>query len=324
MRILYIGGTGQISFECVHASVRLGHDVTVFNRGNSNDGLPPETRFITGDLFDDAAYRQLAEEKFDVVCQFRLFEPEHLRRDLDTFTGNCGRYVFISTASAYHKPLPTWRITEDLPLINPFWEYSRKKAEMERMLADQGALPFVIVRPSHTYRAMLPATAVEREIGVSRMLRGKPVVQHGDGSSLWTLTHARDFAEPFVRLVTDDRAPGEAFHITSDEAYPWDRITEAVGKALGVEPEIVHVASDTMIRYKPEWEGPLLGDKAGSATFDNAKVKAIVGDFDCPTDLDTGMRLAADLVKPLPEDGFDAELDALMDRIVADQRGLGE
>lgn len=324
MKILYIGGTGQISFACVHASVRLGHDVHVFNRGNHNDGLPAETTFHVGDMTDDDAYARLADERFDVVCQFRLFEPDHLAREFDTFAGKCGRYVFISSASAYTKPLAHWRVSEDHGIDNPHWLYSRKKAEIERRLAAQDDLPFVIVRPSHTYRTMLPATAVAREIAVSRMLRGKPVVQHGDGTSLWTLTHARDFAEPFARLIVDDRALGEAFHLTQDDAYPWDEITRAVGRAVAVnDPEIVHVPSDTLIRYHPDWEGPLLGDKTGSTLFDNTKIKSIVGDFDCPTSLDEGMKLAAALTRPSAADPYDADLDALMDRIVADQRSLG-
>ena len=156
MRVLYIGGTGEISFECIHESVRLGHDVSVFNRGNHNAGLPAACRVIVGDVGDDAAYRQLAAREFDVVCQFRLFAPEAMERDLGTFAGHCGQYVYISSASAYQKPLRDLPIRESTPLGNPYWAYSRAKAAMEGQLRAQSGLPFTIVRPSHTYRTRMP------------------------------------------------------------------------------------------------------------------------------------------------------------------------
>ncbi|MEM6333133.1 MAG: NAD-dependent epimerase/dehydratase family protein [Planctomycetota bacterium] len=324
MRILYIGGTGEISFECVHASVAAGHDVYVYNRGNRNAGLPAEARLIRGDLYDDAEYGRLADERFDVVCQFRLFDVKGLERDLRFFTGHCGRYVFISSASAYRKPLPDWRVTEALDLHNPFWEYSRKKADMERVLAEQDDLPFVIVRPSHTYRTGLPVSAVERQLNVSRLLRGKPIVQHGDGTSLWTLTHARDFAPAFVSLVTSDRALEQAFHITSEAPQPWDTITRAAARAMGVdEPQIVHVPSETLSRYHRDWEGQLLGDKTQSVYFDNSKLRSVIGPYSCSISLEEGFALTW-AQHAVPADApYDAEMDALMDRIVDEQRGLG-
>jgi len=324
MRILYIGGTGQISFDCIHASVAAGHDVFVYNRGNNNAGLPADARIIRGDIFDDAEYGRLSDEKFDVVCQFHLFDVAALERDLRFFTGHCGRYVFISTASAYHKPLPDWRVSEQLALHNPFWEYSRKKAAMEKCLQEQDDLPFVIVRPSHTYRTGLPVSAVERELNISRLLRGKPIVQHGDGTSLWTLTHARDFAPAFVRLITADAALGGAFHITSENPQPWDTITRAAANVMGVvSPRIVHVPSETMVRYHPGWEGPLLGDKTQSVYFDNSKLRSVIGEFTCPTGIDEGFALCwAD--HPVEADApYDKAMDELMDRIVDEQAGLG-
>ncbi|MEM1210577.1 MAG: NAD-dependent epimerase/dehydratase family protein [Planctomycetota bacterium] len=324
MRILYIGGTGDISFDCVHASVAAGHEVYVFNRGNRNAGLPPAARLIRGDVFDDAEYGRLADEKFDVVCQFRLFDTHALERDLRFFTGHCGRYVFVSTASAYRKPLPHWRVTEDVSLHNPYWEYSRKKADMEALLFGQDDLPFVIVRPSHTYRTGLPVTAVERQLNVSRLLRGKPVVQHGDGTSLWTLTHARDFAPAFVRLVTADAALGDAFHITSEDPHPWDTITRTAAAVMGVDdPRIVHVPTRTLTRYHPEWEGPLLGDKAQSVFFDNAKLRSVIGPFACPTTIEEGFALSWAEYPVSADLPYDETMDALMDRIVAEQEALG-
>ena len=320
MRVLFIGGTGEISFDCVHEAVRLGHDVTVFNRGHNNAGLPSACQLITGDVEDDDAYRKLASLDFDVVCQFRLFSMPAIERDIELFARHCGQYIFISSASAYRKPVRGLPITETTPLENPYWAYSRAKADMERALRSQTALPYTIVRPSHTYRTKMP-TPLGGE--VSRMLRGRPVVVHGDGESLWTITHAQDFARPFAKLLGAPNAIGEAFHITNDRQWPWNEILEAIAEAIGVrQPEFVHVASDTLIRYRPEWEGPLLGDKGASVIFDNGKIKAAVGGFDCPIDPWEGMRLVAERYPP-KADGYDAALDRLYDRIIAEQRALG-
>ncbi|MBC7895100.1 MAG: NAD-dependent epimerase/dehydratase family protein [Cytophagaceae bacterium] len=319
MRILYIGGSGEISFDCIHESVRLGHEVTVFNRGNHNDGLPAACRRITADIADDAAHARLADEHFDVICQFRLFTPAEIARDIAGFAGHCAQYVFISSASAYRKPVRNLPITEQVPLENPYWAYSRAKAEMEGLLRAQRGLPYTIIRPSHTYRTKMP-TALGGE--VSRLLRGLPVIIHGDGESLWTITHASDFARPFARLLGNPAALGEAFHITNDRQWSWNEIFEAMAGALGIgAPQWVHVASDTLIRYNPEWTGPLLGDKAPSVAFDNSKVKGVAGDFECPIDPWTGMAMVARDYPPSAAP--DEARDRLYDRIIADQRALG-
>jgi nucleoside-diphosphate-sugar epimerase len=272
---------------------------------------------IAGDVEDDAAYGRLAAEHFDVVCQFRLFEPTTMQRDLSLFTGHCGQYVFISSASAYQKPLRTLPITESVPLENPYWAYSRDKAAMEALLRAQTKLPYTIVRPSHTYRTKMP-TPLGGE--VSRMLRGKPVVLHGDGESLWTITHAEDFARPFARLLGAPQVIGEAYHITSDRQWSWNEIVEAIASALGIGGvEVIHVATDTLVAYSPEWEGPLLGDKSASVIFDNSKIKAAVGDFDCPIGPWEGMRMVAERYPPRAEN-FDVALDHRYDRIVAAAR----
>ena len=322
MHVLYIGGTGEISFDCIHQSIQLGHDVSVFNRGNNNHGLPDEVRLIAGDIHDDAVYGGLAKENFDVICQFRLFSTDEIKRDIDLFTGHCGQYVFISTASAYQKPVRGLPITEKTPLDNPYWGYSQTKAEMERLLRAQSGLPYTIVRPSHTYRTHMP-TPFSGNIDVSRLLHGKPVVVPGDGESLWTITHAEDFAPPFVELLGNKKALGEDFHITGDRQWTWNEILEAVAAALEVEAyEFVHVPTDTLVRYKADYAGPLLGDKSVSVIFDNSKVKSVVGDFDCTIDPWTGMRKVAARF-PADADNFDAQEDALHDRIVREQSALG-
>ena len=320
MRVLFIGGSGEISFACIHEAVRLGHEVTVFNRGRNNAGLPEQCRFIAGDIADDAAYGLLAAEHFDVVCQFRLFAPQAMQRDLALFTGRCGQYVFISSASAYAKPVRNLPITEATPLHNPHWAYSRAKTTMESLLRAQDRLAYTIVRPSHTYRARMP-TPLGGE--VSRLLRGRAVVVHGDGESLWTVTHARDFARPFTRLLGAPEAQFEAYHITHDQQWSWNEIFEAIAAALGVNaPQWVHVASDTLIRYNAEWEGPLLGDKSPSVRFDNSKVKAVVGEFSCPIGPWEGMRMVVEEFPPRADD-YDAARDELYDRIIEEQNSLG-
>jgi len=285
MKVLFVGGTGQISFDCVHESVRAGHEVWVFNRGNSNAGLPEATSFVTGDFDDDAVYGRVADMDFDVICQFRVFTPAQLQRDLALFTGRLAQYIFISSASAYKKPVPHYVITEDVPLENPFAAYSRNKAACEAVLRNQQGLPYTIVRPSHTTRTKFTTAMGEGDIAASRMLRGKPVVVPGDGSNLWTITRSQDFAPPFVKLFGNAGALDDAFHLTSDNAYDWNHIYGAIGAAVGAEPDLVHVPTDTLVKYHPAWEGALLGDKAYSVLFDNTKIKAVVGDFACPASL---------------------------------------
>lgn len=321
MRVLYIGGTGEISFDCIHESVRLGHDVAVYNRGNRNAGLPEACTLITGDVQDDDAYARLTRRDFDVVCQFRLFSPQALERDLAMFRGHCGQYVLISSASAYQKPVRNLPITENTPLGNRYWAYSQAKADMEAVLRSQSDVRYTIVRPSHTYRTHMP-TVMGENLVVSRLLRGKPIVVHGDGESLWTVTHAEDFARPFARLLGNEKAIGEDFHVTADRQWSWNEIYEAIATALDVpEPSFVHVPSETLLRYHADWKGPLLGDKSYSVVFDNSKVKAVAGDFACPIDPWRGMRMVAERFPP--DDRCDPGMDQLLDRIVNDQERLG-
>lgn len=328
MQVLYLGGTGEISPGCIQASLERDQQITVFNRGHHNDELPDGARTITGDMNDPAAYAALGERAWDVVCQFRAFDVEQAKRDVDVFGGRCGQYVFISSASAYEKPPRRPRITEQTPLANPFWEYSRRKAEIEAYLAgahDRGDMPVTIVRPSHTIRTRLPGTFVSGDHLAWRMRHGKPVVVHGDGSSLWVITHSGDFGKAFAGLLGHERALGEAFHITTDEANTWDRIVGAMADELGVEAGIVHVASDTLARYRSGWAGPLLGDKARSVIFDNTKIKQAVDGWACEHTMRDAIRLVAPHVRRRLETFEpDAQTDALIDRVISDQARLGD
>ena len=326
MKVLYIGGTGEISHACVNESLELGHEVAVFNRARSGQSLPSGVRQIRGDLDDDACYGALGDERFDSVCQFFAFDQPRIERDLRVFGGRTAQYVFISSASAYAKPLDRFAvITERTPLANPYWEYSQKKARMEAALLEwhrDGRLPVTIVRPSHTYCRNFPVAIGGGDWTAERMLAGRPVIVHGDGASLWTLTHSTDFARPFARLLGQPAALGEAFHITGEGVHTWDEILTAMARALGTEPHLVHVASDTLVRYQPAWKGPLHGDKSPSTLFDNSKVRSVVGAFATEVTLERGFAGAVEHFRARRASrgpAQDPQLDALVERILRDQ-----
>jgi nucleoside-diphosphate-sugar epimerase len=326
MNILFIGGTGQISLSCVQQAVAAGHNVTVFNRGKrGDDDLPEGVATIVGDMGDAVSYGELGKRFFDVVCQFMVFTPVQMALDLNTFAGSTGHYVFISSASVYEKPARHYVITEKTATVNPYWEYSQRKIACEQMLKTSSALPWTIVRPSHTVRTSLPTMMNEGDVVGQRLLDHKPVLVSGDGTTPWTLTRSVDFAVPFVRLFGRPETLSEDFHITSDRGYAWNDIYRTIAAGLGVEADIVHVPTPVLARYLPSWEGPLMGDKTWAALFDNTKVKSVVGDFTCSEDL------AEVLAEPIAH--FKARLAAhgrlasdiepLIDRIAAEQSALG-
>ena len=329
MKVLYIGGTGEISCACVHRSVKVGHDVTVFNRGLCDEPLPEAVHRITGDINDPAAYAALAGGGFDVVCQFLAYDIATVQRDVEVFSGRCGQYVFISSASVYQKPPAQYVITEETPLDNPYWPYSQAKIAMEQYLLAQhaaGKLPVTIVRPSHTHRRSFPGGLAGGDEWAWRIVNNKPIIVHGDGSSLWTLTYSTDFAVPFANLLGNDEAIGEDFHITRHMlSYTWNEIFAEVGRALGTETIIAHVASDTLVQYEPRWAGPVLGDKARTVLYDNTKVKSVAGDFQCTMDLPASMGAAAEHYRRrAAAHQPNAKLHALIDRIIAEQGALGK
>lgn len=325
LSILYVGGTGQISLPCVELSVKAGHKVTVFNRGVRDESLPKKVKQITGDMRDPEAYRKLVGKKqWDVVAQFMVFTPEQLQLDLDTFSGNAGQYIFISSASVYEKPPRHYVITEKTPAVNPYWPYSQAKIACEELLQGQKKLAWTIVRPSHTVRSGLPTMMNEGDMVARRMLAGKPVIVAGDGATPWTLTRSEDFAVPFQGLLGNRKALGEIFHITGDKGFTWDDIYKGIARGLGVEAKIVHVPTDTLCRYKPDWDGPLLGDKTWAALFDNKKIKRVAGKFTCEEDLDAILEQPIRYVKKRLEAPAEPhELEALYDRICAEQAALG-
>jgi nucleoside-diphosphate-sugar epimerase len=265
LRVLFIGGTGIISSACSRLAVQRGLDLYVLNRGNTALRPPPEgATVLNGDIRDPASAKAaLGDLEFDAVVDWVAFTTDHVRADLDLFRGRTGQYVFISSASAYQTPPERLPVTESTPLRNPYWQYSRDKIACEDLLTaayrDDG-FPATIVRPSHTYDRTTVPFSGGHWTAVERMRQGKEVVVHGDGTSLWTLTHHDDFAKGFVPLLGHPRAIGDAFHITSDDVLTWNQITEALAAAAGVRARIVHVPSDAIAAADPEWGAGLLGD----------------------------------------------------------------
>ena len=282
--ILFIGGSGIISHASVDRAVKLGHRVTVLNRGLSTSRpLPPQVESLVADAGDaQAVATAVGGRDFDVVAQFRAFTPAHVASDIELFRGHTGQYVFISSASAYQKPVQRIPITESTPLVNPYWQYSRDKIACEDVLVSamrDTDFPMTIVRPSHTYdKTLIPTTGGWTD--VVRMREGKPVIIHGDGTTHWTLTNSKDFAVGFVGILGNPLAIGDTFQIVGDYAPTWNQIYDYLATAAGVRnPKFVHVASANIAKAIPE-EGPgLLGDKAYDAIFDNSKIKALVPEF---------------------------------------------
>jgi nucleoside-diphosphate-sugar epimerase len=282
--------------------------------------VPEGVRVLQADIRDPAATRAaIGAREFDVVVDFVAFTPDHVQADIDLLRGRTGQYVFISSASAYQTPPERVPVTESTPLRNPYWRYSRDKIACEDLLVRayrEEGFPATIVRPSHTY----DQTTVPFDGGwtaVARMRQGKPVIVHGDGTSLWTLTHHLDFARGFVPLLGHPRTLGEAFHITSDDVLTWDQIARSLATAAGVEPRIVHVPSDAIAVADPEWGAGLLGDKAHSMIFDNAKLRSVVPDYRATIPFEQGAREIVEWHDAdVSRQQVDTRLDAVMDRLV--------
>lgn len=322
MKVLFIGGSGIISSACTDLAVRRGIELYHLNRGSSSDIRPVPEKVIqlTADVRNfDQASEVLKEHSFDVVVDWISFTPDHLSNNLKLLAGKVKQYVFISSASAYQTPPAKLPVVENTPLDNPFWEYSRNKIKCEDFLKDESNRPginYTIVRPSHTYdKTLLPFD--EGYVVIDRMLKGKPVVVLGDGTSIWTLTNNKDFAVGLVGLLNNPKAMNEIFHITSDEWLTWNQIYHLIGNAFGVEPKLVHVPSEVINKFMPEFGAGLLGDKMHSMIFDNSKIKSVVPDFKCLIPFSEGVKeLAAWYKTDAANKSIDPKLDGVFDRIV--------
>lgn len=327
MKVLLIGGTGTISTEITRLLAIKGQEVYILNRGLRNNDIPEDVTVIQGNIDDeDEIKNKLEGMTFDTVCEFIGFVPSQLERDYRLFHGKTKQYIYISSASAYQKPLSDYKITEGTPLCNPYWQYSRDKIACEEYLMklyrEQG-FPVTIVRPSHTYCERSAPLGVHGDNGswqiLKRMLEGKPVIIHGDGTSLWTLTHSKDFAKAFVGLIGNIHAIGEIFHITSDESLTWNQIYKIIADCLGVELKPYYVPSDFLAAVgKYDFTGGLIGDKANSVVFDNTKIKRAVPGFTATIRFDTGIRETIEYMMKHEEcRQEDKEFDEWCDRVIA-------
>ena len=328
MKILLIGGTGTISSAITRQLVEKGHEVWLINRGNRSDELPKGVNVIVADINDEAIVTSKIDGmQFDAVCDFIAFVPEHVMRDYRLFVGRTRQYVFISSASAYHKPVRNYVINEGTTLANPYWQYSRDKIACEELLMSyyrEKLFPVTIVRPSHTYCERSVPTGLHGTKGswqvLKRMMEGKPVLVHGDGSTLWTMTWNEDFAQGFIGLLGNPYAIGEAFQIMSDESLTWNQIYAIIAKVLGVDYKPYFVSSSFLAAVAPkeyDVEGNLLGDKAATVVFDCSKIKRTVPGFLARTSFEHGVRKCIAYIKNHPEcQQDDPEFDCWCDHVI--------
>jgi nucleoside-diphosphate-sugar epimerase len=324
LNILFIGGTGIISTPISKKLIAEGHNVYLLNRGNRNSVVPGAIPVICDINGDD--FSAIPDIMFDCVADFIAFTPEQTVRDFRLFAGKCRQYIFISSASAYQKPLNTYLITESTPLCNPYWKYSRDKIACENYLNEryrEDGFPITIIRPSHTYDERSVPLGVHGDKGsfavVKRIMEDKQVIIHGDGTSLWTMTHNTDFAEAFCAAVGNPKAIGETYHITSDETLTWNEIYQAVAAALGKELKPFYVSSSYLARNSVyDLEGNLIGDKANSVVFDNSKIKRLAPDFCAKVRFKDGIKMTIDNVLANAELQVpDPEFDKWCDEIIA-------
>lgn len=327
--ILFIGGTGVISTACAELAARSDFEVTVLNRGQRDVALPEGVRSLVADARDESALRQaIAGKSFDVVADFIAFNVPQVERDIRLFSGHVGQYIFISSASAYQKPVTHPVITESTPLANPFWQYSRDKIACENRLMDElraNGFPATIIRPSLTYGdTVLPMALGSWHRSwtiLDRMIRGVPILMHGDGTSLWVSTHNSDFAKGFAGLANNPRAIGHAFHITSDEVLSWRQHYEIFGASVGAKPIFHHVTTDRLCELDPNLVGPLRGDKSPSVMFDNSKIKSFVPGFAATMPLWKGVERTVRCFRADPKkQAIDDEFNAYCDRIIEQTR----
>ncbi|MDR0865702.1 MAG: SDR family oxidoreductase [Candidatus Symbiothrix sp.] len=338
MKVLFIGGTGTISTAISKLLLTQGHDLYLLNRGIRNDVLPEGAHSLVADINDETKVAELIKGlDFDCVADFIAFVPEHLQRDYRLFKDKTKQFIFISSASAYQKPLSDYRVTEATPLANPYWQYSRDKIACEdylmKLYREEG-FPVTIVRPSYTYDERSVPLGVHGKNGswqvLKRMLAGKPVIIHGDGTALWTMTHNSDFAKGFAGLIGNIHALGEAVQITSDETLTWNQIYQCIARALDVPLKAVHVSSEFLAAAGPyDFVGGLLGDKAESVVFDNSKLKRLAPDFVATKRFDQGIKETVEYVLAHPElqhpdEEFDQWCDLILMKIMKIMKEMKE
>ncbi|MBN2604758.1 MAG: NAD-dependent epimerase/dehydratase family protein [Bacilli bacterium] len=324
MKVLFIGGTGLISTAVTKLAIEKHVDLYLLNRGNHNDSLPSDVKLIKGDINNVKQIREAIKDyHFDVVVDWIAYNVDQVQRDYSLFNGKTKQFIFISSASAYMKPIPSYPITEQTPLGNKYWEYSENKKRCEDYLMSVHSKDFnvTIIRPSHTYNDQKIIAAIKSwghpYTIIDRMLKGKKIIVPGNGKSLWTLTYNEDFAEAFVEVLGNKKTFGESYHITSDFVYTWDQIHILLYKALDIRPNIIHIPSDFIIKHAPSFEGELFGDKDWSLIFDNEKIKEIAPDFKAKTRYEDTVKKAVNRILTNRElQTVDEEFNLLIDHII--------
>jgi nucleoside-diphosphate-sugar epimerase len=334
MKVLFIGGTGNISTAATNLAAERGIEVTLLRRGQRTADVTKNVSTITADVTDEAATaKALGNQSFDAVVDWIAFTPADVERDIRLFRGRTKQFIFISSASAYQRPVGHYLITESTPLINPYWQYSRNKIDCEDRLMKayrEEGFPITIVRPSLTYgdtQIVLPVNSWKKSFtAIDRMRRGKKLIVPGDGSSLWVITHNSDFAQGLVGLLGHKQAIGHAFHITSDEVMTWDQFYKITAQAAGAEAQIVHIASDFIGACLPDTLGSLIGDKASSVVFDNSKLKLFVPEFCAKVPFAEGIKRTMDWFDADPRrKEIDEDANATWDNLIdAYESGLAE
>ncbi len=353
MKILLIGGSGTISSRITQQLYAQEHDVYILNRGKHSEYITElcahtskhekpfkgKLTHLSADSYNKEELSSVAtsvlglDEQFDAVVDFIAFLPEHVQKDYEVFFNKTKQFIFISSASIYQKPLSNYIITESTPLANPHWEYSRNKIACEELLIEKyrsAGFPVTIIRPSHTYDERSIPLGVHGRHGswqiVKRMLEQKEVIIHGDGTSLWTMTHAEDFAKGFCALVGNIHAIGETIQITGDETLSWNQIYECFASALNVPLKAVHVSSHFLAAASDfDLQGSLIGDKANSVVFDNTKLKRLVPGFHSTIRFDEGIKKTiAYLLSHSELQREDPEFDSWCDAVIESQKNALE
>ncbi|PJC60234.1 MAG: NAD-dependent dehydratase [Ignavibacteria bacterium CG_4_9_14_0_2_um_filter_37_13] len=321
MRILFIGGTGVISTACSELCIENGYDLYLLNRGQSLRVPPAKAKIINADIRDTRAVKTiLAKKKFDVVVDWIAYTEEHVKNDFEIFGDKTYQYIFISSASAYHKPPLILPITEDTPLHNPFWTYSQGKIDCENFLMKlftEENFPVTICRPSHTYdKTRFPLYG--NYTAFSRMKQNKSIIIHGDGNTLWTLTNTRDFAKGFIGLLGNSKCIGEAYHITSDETMTWNQIAETIALAARLELKITHIPAEFITKYDEEWGSNITGDKGYDTVFNNSKIRSIIPQFKAVIPYREGIKEVIAWYSEPKNQLVNSEIDLLMDKMIAE------
>lgn len=325
--ILIIGGTGVISSAVSALLAETGWAVTLLNRGKNCKNIPEGIKTITGNIRDENTIKNLLQNNsFDVVADFIAYTKEDAERDYRLFFGLTQQYIFISSASVYEKPLSNCFVTESTPLRNPYWQYARDKIACEDFFLKKyrsEGFPITIIRPGHTYSDTKIPLGVHGNNGswpvVKRILAGKPVIIHGDGTSLWTVTHSKDFAKGFAGLAGNLHAIGQTVHITSDETVTWNQIYQIIADTLHMPLQAVHVPSPLLAATdKYDFTGSLLGDKANSVIFQNDKLKRLCPGFTAEIRADQGIRQTIENILAHPEyQNEEPEFDLWCDKVIA-------